>query len=77
MAGVVQLHWAVEYAKEKLGLENHQVIDLEVLKFQVIIVPEQTLTLSLIRKSEEKVLFSYVSDNGKHASGRIVFGGDL
>lgn len=73
LAGVVQLHWAVEYAKSKFDLQSFDVKNTEVLKFQVVIVPGQPLTLTLTKKSANKVLFSYQSDKGQHASGRIVF----
>jgi len=73
LAGVVQLHWAVEYAKQKLSFTNHSVKNLEVLKFQEVIVPGQTLEIILTKKNNEKVLFSYLSEKGQHASGRIVF----
>lgn len=72
LAGVVQLHWAVEYAKQKFSIDG-VVKNLEVLKFQEVIVPEQTLEIVLTKKSNEKVLFSYQSAKGQHASGRILF----
>jgi len=73
LAGVVQLHWAVEYSKQKFSLTELEVKNIEVLKFQVVIIPGQKLTLTLTKKSSHKVLFSYTSDKGQHASGRIVF----
>jgi len=73
LAGVVQLHWAVEYAKEQFSLVNHNVQNLEVLKFKAVIVPGQNLSLKLTKKSPSKIIFSYFSDKGQHASGRIVF----
>jgi 3-hydroxymyristoyl/3-hydroxydecanoyl-(acyl carrier protein) dehydratase len=73
LAGVVQLHWAVEYAKEQFLLVDQIVKNIEVLKFKGVIVPEQNLQLTLTKKSAEKVIFSYFSDKGQHASGRIVF----
>ena len=73
LAGVVQLHWAVEYAKQKFSFTAHIVKNLEVLKFQNVIVPGQTLEIKLTKKTSEKVLFSYESEKGQHASGRIVF----
>jgi 3-hydroxymyristoyl/3-hydroxydecanoyl-(acyl carrier protein) dehydratase len=73
LAGVVQLHWAVEYTKQVFNLSDCDVANLEVLKFQVVIVPKQTLILTVTQKSPNKYLFSYVSDRGQHASGRIVF----
>jgi 3-hydroxymyristoyl/3-hydroxydecanoyl-(acyl carrier protein) dehydratase len=73
LAGVVQLHWAVEYAKQEFNLTHCEVANLEVLKFQVVIVPKQNLVLTLTLKSNDKVLFTYTSERGQHASGRIVF----
>ena len=73
LAGVVQLHWAVEYAKEQFSFTHRNVQNLEVLKFKAVIVPGQNLQLTLTKKSNEKIIFSYVSDKGQHASGRIVF----
>ena len=73
LAGVVQLHWAVEYAKEQFSFDHKNVQNLEVLKFKAVIVPGQNLQLTLTKKSNEKIIFSYASDKGLHASGRIVF----
>jgi 3-hydroxymyristoyl/3-hydroxydecanoyl-(acyl carrier protein) dehydratase len=73
LAGVVQLHWAVEYAKKYFSLTELDVQNIEVLKFQVVIIPEQKINLTLTRKPSNKVLFSYASGKGQHASGRIVF----
>lgn len=72
LAGVVQLHWAVEYSKQKFSLTELEVKNIEVLKFQVVIIPGQKLNLSLTQKSQNKIVFSYTSDKGQHASGRIV-----
>lgn len=77
LAGVVQLHWAVEYAKQYFLLTELDVQNIEVLKFQVVIIPGQKLNLTLTRKTSNKVLFSYASDKGQHASGRIVFEDDV
>lgn len=73
LAGVVQLHWAVEYAKQYYSLTELEVQNIEVLKFQVVIIPGQQLNLTLSRKTNNKILFSYASDKGQHASGRIFF----
>lgn len=72
LPGVVQLDWAVMFARKEFNID-FDVKDIEVLKFQVVIVPGQNLSLHLTQKSDEKVTFSYISDKGKHASGRIVF----
>lgn len=77
LAGVVQLHWAVEYAKKYFSLTELDIQNIEVLKFQVVIIPEQKINLTLTRKPSNKVLFSYASGKGQHASGRIVFEGTV
>lgn len=71
LAGVVQLHWAVEFSKKHFDLEQYEVENLEVLKFQVVIIPEQELTLKITRKKLDKLLFTYTSERGQHSSGRI------
>lgn len=71
LAGVVQLHWAVQYAFEHLSLTSHVVESVEVLKFQVVIPPNTELTLSLTKKAANKFTFSYSSALGVHASGRV------
>ena len=73
LAGVVQLHWAVEYSKKHFLLTELEVKNIEVLKFQLVTIPGQKLKLTLTRKAANKVLFSYGSDKGQHASGRSVF----
>ncbi|WP_105201469.1 ApeI family dehydratase [Pseudoalteromonas sp. T1lg10] len=72
LAGVVQLDWAVQYARQYLGMSG-EIADIEVLKFQVVMTPELEVTLQLAKKNNEKVLFSYHSEKGQHASGRLVF----
>jgi len=78
LAGVVQLHWAVEYAKQYLSMGTADVMNIQVLKFQEMILPGQNVVLTLTKKSAEKVLFSYQSttSNGdikSHSSGRLIF----
>ncbi|WP_105254603.1 ApeI family dehydratase [Pseudoalteromonas sp. T1lg75] len=72
LAGVVQLDWAVQYARRYLGMTG-DIADIEVLKFQVVMTPELEVTLQLVKKNNDKVLFSYHSEKGQHASGRLVF----
>lgn len=82
LAGVVQLHWAVEYTQQFLSMGSADVMDMQVLKFQEMILPGQDVVLTLTKKSPEKVLFSYQSstpsniDKGEvksHSSGRLIF----
>ena len=78
LAGVVQLHWAAEYAKQYLSMGTADVMNIQVLKFQEMILPGQNVVLTLTKKSAEKVLFSYQSttasgDIKSHSSGRLIF----
>jgi len=82
LAGVVQLHWAAEYAQQYLNMGGAEVMDIQVLKFQEMILPGQNVVLTLKKKSTEKVLFSYQSceqlsvpngDVKSHSSGRLIF----
>jgi len=79
---VVQLHWAAEYAQQYLNMGGAEVMDIQVLKFQEMILPGQNVVLTLTKKSTEKVLFSYQSceqlsvpngDVKSHSSGRLIF----
>ena len=76
LAGVVQLDWAVEFAKKYLNF-NSDVKDVEVLKFQVVTTPNSQVKLTLERSTQGKCLFSYQSEQGQHASGRIVFSDEI
>lgn len=81
LAGVVQLHWAVQFAKANLAISDTEVADIQVLKFQEVIKPGQALGLTLTKKSAFKVLFSYHSSINEHSaakqhsSGRIILAG--
>ena len=73
LAGVVQLNWAVEFARQYLNIKGN-VTSVEVLKFQQLILPSTTLQLSLELKTDDKFVFAYSSSLGKHASGRVKTG---
>ena len=73
----MQLHWAVKFSQKKLNLADVEVKDVEVLKFKAVIVPNQDLTLTLHKKANDKIVFSYQSKKHQHASGRIVFKSSL
>lgn len=72
LAGVVQLDWAIKLAPKYLALSSNSVQNVEVLKFMEVISPGIELTLTLVKKSEYKFTFKYESDQGTHASGRVV-----
>ena len=75
LAGVVQLDWAVNAVRKYFNVKR-EVKDIEVLKFQVVITPGLTIKLTVEEKPGGKYGFSYQSDKGQHASGRIVFKSD-
>lgn len=72
LAGVVQIDWALYYAKELLGADT-VFAGMEVIKFQQPILPNTEVLLTLRwEKEKQKLYFSYSSgENSNHASGRI------
>jgi 3-hydroxymyristoyl/3-hydroxydecanoyl-(acyl carrier protein) dehydratase len=74
LAGVVQIDWAIQFAKEHFGI-SEGLQRMDALKFFRIIPPEQEVTLSLRFSQEKGVLqFNYFDDEIKYSSGRIGFG---
>lgn len=72
LAGVVQLDWAVEMIREYFSI-TWDVKDVEALKFQVVITPNMTVTLTVEQKKIDKYYFSFKSEKGQHSCGRILF----
>ena len=73
VAGVVQIHWAVHYAKQYLGLMA-EFKDMENIKFKELILAEQPIKLELhYTENTQKLVFSYYSDSVEYSSGRIYF----
>lgn len=72
LAGVVQIDWAIFYAKELLDCDP-VFAGMEVIKFQQPILPNSLVLLSLRwQKEKQKLYFSYTSgEDNNHASGRI------
>jgi len=73
LAGVVQVHWAVQLARTVFtSLNNFK--GFEALKFHRIIEPQTRLTLVLEQsESTGKLHFSFSSDAGTHSQGRLLF----
>ena len=75
LPGVVQVDWAIHFARQYLPLEG-VFSSLEKLKFLAVIVPGARLKLSLAWDVERKMLnFNYATATQKYATGRVVFGG--
>ncbi|HEX5792887.1 MAG TPA: hypothetical protein VFY01_06390 [Rheinheimera sp.] len=70
LAGVTQLHWVVQYCQQYFP-QLAAVVSVEVLKFQVMIRPDDSLTLLLERSASTTVQFSYSRQGIKVASGRL------
>ncbi|HEY4081784.1 MAG TPA: AMP-binding protein [Burkholderiaceae bacterium] len=74
LPGVAQLEWAILLGRELFALPP-RFLALEGLKFQQVIRPGDTVTLTLDFKPEAgKLNFKYSSERGQHAAGRILFG---
>lgn len=75
LPGVVQIDWAVRYAREHLALSG-QFTALENIKFLALVLPDARLELALKWNAENTRLeFSFATSQRKYSSGRIVFGG--
>jgi len=72
LPGVVQLDWAIYYAKKLLSCPPI-FAGMEVIKFQQPILPEHQISLTLRwEKEKQKLYFSYTSgEDNHHSSGRI------
>jgi 3-hydroxymyristoyl/3-hydroxydecanoyl-(acyl carrier protein) dehydratase len=81
LPGVVQVDWAVTYARKHLPLTG-EFIALENLKFQGIVLPAANIALHLSWNAAAKKLnFRYTdidaADSARvYSSGRIAFGGE-
>lgn len=74
LPGVIQVEWAVAFARRFFKLPQH-FRRLELLKFQRVIGPRMTLTLTIEYLAvRQTVTFRYASEAGRHSSGQVVFG---
>lgn len=74
LPGVVQLDWAIHYARDVFAMPP-RFERMDAVKFQHVARPGDCLQLTLGWDAARSVLsFRYVSDHGVHASGRVVFG---
>lgn len=73
LPGVTQLDWAVRLGCQYFGY-CEAVANLEVLKFQQLILPGQEVTLSISNNAAKgKLTFAYSDGENRYASGRIAF----
>ena len=73
LPGVVQVEWALHFARLHLDLPA-QFRAMHALKFQQPVLPERPVRLALdYDASKSSLQFRYLSAAGQHASGRILF----
>lgn len=75
VAGVVQTHWAGEIAKQ-LFATGDEFIRIDNLKFQQVILPEQSLQLTLeanVSAENRSIKFCYRTDDTLFSEGKLVF----
>jgi len=75
LPGVVQVDWAVHFARWHLPLQG-EFSALQNLKFLAVVQPGEELRLTLVWDAEQRRLdFSYSTPARRYSTGRIVFGG--
>lgn len=73
LPGIVQVHWAEFYGRKFLHVSG-KFSQIEALKFQMLLLPDQLVSISLRYDADkQKLLFSYFSETGNHSSGRICY----
>jgi 3-hydroxymyristoyl/3-hydroxydecanoyl-(acyl carrier protein) dehydratase len=74
LPGVVQLDWAVRFAREHFAITGGASL-LQDVKFLAIVRPDARLVLSLRHDAARRlVAFSFAAGGRKASSGRVVFG---
>jgi 3-hydroxymyristoyl/3-hydroxydecanoyl-(acyl carrier protein) dehydratase len=74
--GVVQIQWAVHYARQHMEL-NLAFSHMEAVKFKDLLLPGQLAELHLrYPGAGRKLEFCYRSERSEYSSGRIYFHGD-
>jgi 3-hydroxyacyl-[acyl-carrier-protein] dehydratase len=75
LPGVVQVDWAVRYARQHFSFEG-VFVALEHIKFQSLVLPDAKLELLLNwNVLKNQLEFSFATSERTYSSGRIVFGG--
>ena len=74
LPGVIQLDWAVKFARDEFPLDG-MFQRIEALKFFRVLSAGEEVTLKLRFDAKKELLhFQYDSDQHKHSAGRIQFG---
>lgn len=73
LPGVVQIHWAGEFAKRIFGVSGFST--LQGAKFNGMVMPDTTIRLSLDFKPEKhRVKFAFTKDEQTLSLGSLIFG---
>lgn len=71
--GVVQIHWAIDFARRQLDLKG-VFSHMEAIKFKELLLPGQQLQLELRHFGpSNKLEFRYHATEDEYSSGRIYF----
>jgi 3-hydroxymyristoyl/3-hydroxydecanoyl-(acyl carrier protein) dehydratase len=74
LPGVVQLDWAVRFAREHLAVTG-EFTRVENLKFLALVLPDARLQLELrLDAAGDRFEFSFAGAERKYSSGRVLFG---
>jgi 3-hydroxymyristoyl/3-hydroxydecanoyl-(acyl carrier protein) dehydratase len=74
LPGVVQLDWAIRFAREHLAVTG-EFTRVENLKFLALVQPGAQLQLELrLDPAGDRFEFSFSGATRKHSSGRVLFG---
>jgi len=75
LPGVAQLTWAAQFADEFFSV-GQAFTRIEALKFQQVVTPGTDLALHLAHNPDKaSVTFVFSSKEGRHSTGRLVYGG--
>ena len=75
VAGVVQIKWAIGFARELLGADA-EFGGMEAVKFQHVMQPGARATLKLdFAQASGKLRFSFEDDGTRYSSGRLLLRG--
>lgn len=73
LPGVAQLDWVMSYLAKFYGVDKREMASVDALKFQIIVRPGYVVDLKLSKLKPTKYGFSYSSEYGQHASGKVVY----
>ena len=69
----MQVHWAEFYGRQFFNLSG-KFSQIEALKFQLLLLPDQCVSISLrYDGTKQKLFFNYHSEAGTHSSGKICY----